>query len=914
MLSLTLALALSAGLPIFFESNAGQLPNDVLARGRVAGRVLDVRADRLELDGASIELTAGRASSVRFERPLEAQIVLRDFGKAPRAIPSYERAVLRNVWPGIDLVLSSREGQLSFDLLVAPGADPARALLTFASAPELDRESGALFVRDGRGVLRLSRPIAFQAARIDAAFEVRGRRAGFVLGAYDRTRPLLIDPVVEYATYLSESGDSVIRSEGEFIYLAHALTGPLAADPDFYIAKIDPRLDGAASLISLTQYSGNNTTAGPGTGVSIRGLDISSNERIVVCGLHYGGGPRGAPFTDTDDVNAAMPRMGAGFAAVIAAGLGAIEHVSSFSDSGVSDCAFDQSASTFFATGRSDVGPPTPTTPIANMTGWGYLVQVDPDDDPAVAGDDLLFSSRLGINSTIGYRIAVDPSNNVVLGLTTSNQTGPDVDMWVGPTSFQTRNDEIAICKFATALGSNALLGCTYLGGTSGDGPIADLLTDALGNIYVYAQSGSADFPTTGPTPIAGGPIVARLTPDLASLDAIYFFPANSFAQPSSIDLLDNGSVAVLDGYFGGPSWPFTSCAITQANDGSNYAVLDSSLSNIVFGTRLPGLFGRSQAALPGGRVAIGGVIFASQRFAPWVDGYGTTTGPDGILVLSTDQRCLDLQLTGANSSNLVSRGDVVMHNFSAINVGPDAADDVAVDITLPSIVELVVAQSSGACSTTASGVRCLFGTWAATSSATIALTTVATSTGAGLVTAQLSSSVNDLDAANNSVMLPLSVGNHLGPCGPVSIYGVCAGDVARVCADRYTEQERLVETDCAAMNQVCVPAAGVVAAHCEGVTQPDAGSPDAEGQDTGGGADTGSEPNADASVGPDGALADAGVVNGDASGPTIVDGGVIVETDESCDCSSTGDRTGGALIPLMLGLLYAVRIISRRR
>jgi MYXO-CTERM domain-containing protein len=902
---LSLLLALQAALPVYFEANVGQTSKEVLARGRIAAQLVEARADRLEIDGARIDFAGGRAREVRFEGALDARVSVVRFGHEPLNIPSHQRAVLVEVWPGIDLVLTSRDGRFAFDLAVAPGADPARAKLTFGGTLQLDADSGALLVRDARGVLRLSRPVAFQGERVEAGFRVRGQTVHFELGGYDRTRSLLIDPVVEYASYTRGESPPVVRSQGEFLYITQRLQPTQPSDPEMYVAKLDPRVLGAASLLWSTSYSGNNPSEGQGAVVFVNALDVAASERMLVCGVQSGGGPRGVPFADTDDSAAAMPRLGVGFAAVIAPGGGAIEHVSSFSDSGITHCKFDLAGDTFYSTGRSDVGPPTPTTPIAGMTGWGYLVQTDPNDDPAVAGDDLLFSSRLGVQSTLGRRIAVDPSGNVVLGLNTSNQTGPDVDMWVGPSSFQTRNDELAICKFATALGANALLGCTYLGGTSGDGPIADLKTDAAGNIYVYAVSGSADFPTTGPTPIVSGPIVARLTPDLSTLDAIYFFPANGFAQPASIELLDDGSISVVDNYFGGPSWPFTSCALTEQNLGSNYAVLDSALNNVVFGSRLPGLFGSTQGALPRGRVAIAGSIFAGNIFNEYVNGYESTGSGYGMMVLSVEGRCLDLQLTGRSSSTIVELGNEVSLSFETINLGPDTADDVTVDIMLPPLVELI--ETSAACSSIAGGVQCAFGSLANTASASISLSLIATSTGVALVNASAGTSNNDLDPANNAVMFPLNVTPHPGPCGPVSIYGVCDADLLRICVDRNTQTEQLVETECAAMNQRCVPAEGRNAAHC--VDQPLA---DAGALDTG--ADAGV---ADGETAPDAVFADAASASPDASVvQPVPDAGLVVEPEErGCDCRASGGSSEASLwLLLVLALTYFTGHIFRSR
>ena len=48
---------------------------------------------------------------------------------------------------------------------------------------------------------------------VEGGYVMRGRHeVGFRVGAYDRTRPLVIDPVIVYSTYLGGGGTDVITS------------------------------------------------------------------------------------------------------------------------------------------------------------------------------------------------------------------------------------------------------------------------------------------------------------------------------------------------------------------------------------------------------------------------------------------------------------------------------------------------------------------------------------------------------------------------------------------------------------------------------------------------------------------------------------------------------------------------------
>lgn len=905
--------ASAASLPMYFEANVGQAPAEVLARGQSGALRLEALRSGLRLRGGDDTVL------VRFDRPGEPKIrfegrlgarVQQVGPKGTFDIPTYQRVVLEKVWPGIDVVLLERDGRFAFDLIVEPGADPARAgFLLEGDAAIVD--SGALVAKDPRGVLALGRPLAFQGTRgvpgeIAVAFEVRGQRASFRVGPYDRTRPLVIDPVVEYASYVPEPSTVQMTSSGPFLYLASALpASPTVADPELYLAKIDPRLSGAASLVWATSLNGNNPTAGPSGQLFLTDMDVNAAGRILVCGSQGGGGARGQPFSDTDDANAAMPRIGVGFGVVVSVDGTTIEHVSSFGDSGTSACAFASTGSSFYLTGRSDIGTPFGSM-IPNMTGWGFLVQINADDDPQLAGDDDLFATRLGINSTLGSRISVDPSGNVTLLLNTSNQSGPDVDAWVNASSFQTRNDEVAICKFATALGANALLGCTYLGGTGQEGSSA-ITTDAQGRVYALVHNGSTDYPRqpNGPTPIQSGLTVTRLSANLGSLDFSYFLPSNIFSIARDIFLLDDGSIAVVDGSGGGTP-PLTTCAISTDNVGTNFAVIDAAGTSVLFGTRLPGLTGSTGAALPGGRVAVAGSIFTHPSFAAYVNGYGTAQRSSGLVAFSTRETCVDVALTGMASTNLPTRGDVVHFTLEATNEGEGDAAGVAVSLLVPAQLQIVdVTTTLGTCTATVPGsARCTVGDLALTATAAIELTAIATATGAGTGSGEVSTTDIDLDPSNNQVSFGVSVGPPAGPCGAVSIYGECAGDTLRICENRNTGTEALVVTDCAAAGQVCRAARGLVAAHCEDAGAADAGTPD----------DSGQVP-VDAGVP---AMADATTPAPDA-GMSASDGGVIIgadageEKEESgCDCSTTPTARSSTL--LLVAFVALAGSLRRRR
>lgn len=205
-------------LPISFERNVGQAPAPTAFLARGAG--YGVWADRHGFEVVAGDPVGGDPARLRVEIPggaarLEPRRQLAGranylIGSKPEqwqtGVASFARVAYRDAFPGIDLVLRGDGRHLRYDLVVGPGADPDRISLpmTKAGRPRITFDGDLEFKA---GELRQLRPFAFQRIggqrrEIPSRFTLRGRRLGFELGAYDRERRLVIDPVVEYSTFL----------------------------------------------------------------------------------------------------------------------------------------------------------------------------------------------------------------------------------------------------------------------------------------------------------------------------------------------------------------------------------------------------------------------------------------------------------------------------------------------------------------------------------------------------------------------------------------------------------------------------------------------------------------------------------------------------------------------------------------
>src|SRR5207249_9866275 len=119
----------------------------------------------------------------------------------------------RDVWPGVELDVRGNGLGLKYEFRVAPGTDPARIRLAYRGQTRLalDR-TGVLRIETARGVLRDRRPFSYQPIdgrrlAVASRFVLHGDAYGFALAPYDHRYPLVIDPGLDYSTFLGESGN-----------------------------------------------------------------------------------------------------------------------------------------------------------------------------------------------------------------------------------------------------------------------------------------------------------------------------------------------------------------------------------------------------------------------------------------------------------------------------------------------------------------------------------------------------------------------------------------------------------------------------------------------------------------------------------------------------------------------------------
>src|SRR5262249_25691982 len=153
-------------------------------------------------------------------------------------VSNYAKVKYEAVYPGVDVVYYGNQRRLEYDFVVAPGVDPGSIKLSFGGAKriEIDAEGNLVLSTQG-GQIKQHRPIIYQEAEgerreIAGGYALKGAsEVEFEVGAYDAGRPLIIDPVLSYSSYLGGIGqDSALSITVDSTGNAYLLGNTTSAD------------------------------------------------------------------------------------------------------------------------------------------------------------------------------------------------------------------------------------------------------------------------------------------------------------------------------------------------------------------------------------------------------------------------------------------------------------------------------------------------------------------------------------------------------------------------------------------------------------------------------------------------------------------------------------------------------------
>jgi hypothetical protein len=537
-------------VPLSFEANHGQTDASVkfLARGKgynlfltAQEAVLTLKAPsaqgtdvvRMSLKGANtdpvvqgLDVLAGQSNYMTGN----------DKTKWHTNVARYSKVEYKQVYSGIDMVYYGNQGQLEYDFIVAPGANPDVISMDFKGAKNLEVDKqGNLILSLTDGKMAFNAPVLYQKTGgvkqpVEGRFVLAGNdQVRFEVGAYDKTKELVIDPSLTYSTFLGTTVEDRINGlyvdDAGFVYMTgqtatvadlfpgtagHFQAANHGGAFDAFVIKLNPQ----GAIVWATYLGG----AGDDIGLSIA---VNASNIVYICGSTTF--TAGAKYPTTVGAYQAVNNGGTdGFLTAIAADGNSLVFSTFIGGAG------EEFATALTVNTAGDVyvtGGITSDNTTRAATAGAYQVQ---NGGPGGACENafvakfnaagtIQFFTYLGgsvVGGTRGKGITLDSTGNIfVTGY--CRDTFPTFPSGVLPLSrafkLTITGAQDAFVSKLSPTGAN-LLYSTYLGG-SGNASGNAIKLDSTGNIYVAGDNDSTNFPDAGSDGVTTGmPKVGQTT------------------------------------------------------------------------------------------------------------------------------------------------------------------------------------------------------------------------------------------------------------------------------------------------------------------------------------------------------------------------------------------------------------------
>ena len=601
-------------LPLIFEANRGQSDPAVKFTARGRGYELFLTGDDAVLALQPSSAKPGRSNPASLlsialaqanpragvsgadELPGKSNYLIgNDPSQWHRGIPQYARVRYHDVYPGIDLVYYGNRGRLEADFEVAPGSDPRRVTMRFRGADQvtIDHTGNLVIALQGEPVVlqapRVYQRFGSEERPVAGRFELRGsNEAGFALGDYDRNRMLIIDPVLNYSTFLGGSKDeacSVILGTGV----------PVAGCPAI-----------AVDTAFNTYIAGSTTSVDFPTGGTPFQASNKGQADVFV-----------AKFNNTATILEFATYLG-GNGIDSAAGVAV--------DPGFDVVVAGNTLSTNFPTKNGFQSAPL------SAHNHAFVAQLDPN------GQNLLYSTYLSGNGTDTLTgLALDPSGNAyVIGTTTSTESQTGFPSTLGAIQVSSRApSQFFVTKVDLTLsGTDSVAYSTYFGGSSpssGETKGGGITVDINSNVYITGGTNFTDIPVLNASQgtLAGGldAFVAKLNPAATVGTQLLYstYVGGATGDDIGYGIAADSTSAYVVGSTSSTDFPAAGTGSFQSTNGGGVDAFLAKLANPVTTGTTPGLVTLSYSTYLGGAdtdVALGVGVDSNQgaRIVGWTD------------------------------------------------------------------------------------------------------------------------------------------------------------------------------------------------------------------------------------------------------------------------------------------------------
>ncbi|MBX2959109.1 MAG: SBBP repeat-containing protein [Flavobacteriales bacterium] len=422
-----------------------------------------------------------------------------DDNKHASNVGLYKEALVKDVYIGIDMRYYFDKGNLRYDYIVNPGADPKQIRFSIdGSENTYVNTQGELIFTTRFGEVKNADLYCYQKQdkkTVNAKFTNLGEYLTITLGDYNKNQTLIIDPLI-YSTYIggsnTEWGNSIVLNATNNAYI----TGQSESIDYDIIAGAFQTTNAGIEDVFVTKLNATGTTLLYSTYIGGSGSERGQSIAIDVSGNAYVTGYTGS--TNFDITAGAFQTINDGMKDIFVTKLNATgtailysTYLGGNNDDFANSIAIDTSGNAYI-TGYTgyfyDVTSGAYQTTFLGGNWDAFVTKLNS------TGTALVYSTFIGGSDTDwGFSIALDASNNAyIFGETRS--TNYNTTSGAFQTTFGGGLNDVFVTKLNAS--GTALLYSTYIGGNDYDYGYS-LALDASGNAYVTGYTSSSDYDVT---------------------------------------------------------------------------------------------------------------------------------------------------------------------------------------------------------------------------------------------------------------------------------------------------------------------------------------------------------------------------------------------------------------------------------
>ncbi|HMN06514.1 MAG TPA: gliding motility-associated C-terminal domain-containing protein [Flavobacteriales bacterium] len=499
-------------------------------------------------------------------------------GNDPRQWASNARAyamvLQQELYPGIDLRLRPGDGVMKYDLIVAPGADPSQIRVAYEGAEGIQLRDGRLVIGTSLGDLIDEVPLAFQIkngerVQVECRYTLKKGAAGFLLGPYDPTLELVIDPSISFSSYSGSTSDNfgytATSDDAGFLYSGSSAFG-----------QGYPTTTGAYDV----SWNGGTGNQNAGTDIALTKWDTTGS--FLVWSTFIGGGGDDLPHSLIVNADNELIMLGTTGSSNYPTTPGAFQSTSgggtSFTPIGIGT-RYPQGTDMVLSRLSADGSQLLASTYIGGS-----------------ANDGLNNAAALHFNYADEMRGEVDltPAGNIVVASCTQSTDFPTTP-GAYRTTYAGGSHDAVLFEFNPSL--TTLHWSTYFGGTLADAAYS-LEVDSHGDILISGGTTSTNLPTT-PGAINGAnnggqadAFVAKFNATGSALLASTYYGSAAYDQFYFVSL-DHDDNVYLFGQTSAPAGLLIAGATYfQSTGGQLLAKFTNDLSSVIWSSRFGALSG----------------------------------------------------------------------------------------------------------------------------------------------------------------------------------------------------------------------------------------------------------------------------------------------------------------------------------